>query len=166
MSRGFVREGDQEEDPIIAPRAPLPAGMANYVTRTGMELLLSEEHDFEKEKSRLQADTTAENRLEIRVVDIKLAQLKDRIRTAQVVETSSEHMNEVRFGAQVTYRIGDSPEAHTFRMVGVDEADVKDKKIAFTAPIAQALIGMKVDESRSFSLGGEDRPLKVIKITL
>lgn len=42
MSRGFVKEGDQEETPIIPPRAALPAGATNYVTPTGMELLQAE----------------------------------------------------------------------------------------------------------------------------
>jgi len=36
MSRGFVREDDQEEAPFIAPRAALPAGAVNYVTPRGM----------------------------------------------------------------------------------------------------------------------------------
>ena len=42
MSRGFVKEDDQEEAPLIPPRAPLPDGVANYVTPRGMRLLLEE----------------------------------------------------------------------------------------------------------------------------
>jgi transcription elongation factor GreB len=32
MSRGFVKEDDQEETPIVPPRADLPEGVVNYVT--------------------------------------------------------------------------------------------------------------------------------------
>ena len=32
MSRGFVKEDDQEEIPIVPPRANLPEGVPNYVT--------------------------------------------------------------------------------------------------------------------------------------
>ena len=42
MSRGFVREYDQEEVPLVAPRADLPVGVENFVTQNGMNLLLSE----------------------------------------------------------------------------------------------------------------------------
>ncbi|MEO8732945.1 MAG: transcription elongation factor GreA, partial [Flavobacteriales bacterium] len=35
MSRGFVREDDQEEPIFIPPRATLPAGMENHVTPRG-----------------------------------------------------------------------------------------------------------------------------------
>jgi hypothetical protein len=44
MSRGFVKEDDQEEIPIVPPRADLPEGVANYVTQVGMNELLTEKH--------------------------------------------------------------------------------------------------------------------------
>ncbi len=42
MSRGFVKEDDQEEIPVVPPRAFLPEGLTNYVTRVGMDELLAE----------------------------------------------------------------------------------------------------------------------------
>ena len=42
MSRGFVKEEDQEEIPMVPPRADLPEGVTNYVTRAGMNELLEE----------------------------------------------------------------------------------------------------------------------------
>ena len=41
MSRGFVKEDDQEEVPIVPQRAYLPEGVTNFVTRTGMDQLLA-----------------------------------------------------------------------------------------------------------------------------
>jgi transcription elongation factor GreB len=38
MSRGFVKEDDQEET-IVPPRADLPEGVVNYVTQGGMDEL-------------------------------------------------------------------------------------------------------------------------------
>lgn len=43
MSRGFVKEDDQEEAPIIPPRAALPSGQTNYVTPNGLKELKEEE---------------------------------------------------------------------------------------------------------------------------
>ena len=40
----------------------------------------------------------------------------------------------------------------TFTIVGVDEADVKEARIAFTAPIARALLGKRLGEVADFHL--------------
>ena len=40
MSRGFIKEGDQEEIPMVPPRAYLPEGMPNYVTKEGLDALI------------------------------------------------------------------------------------------------------------------------------
>ncbi|MDZ7633407.1 MAG: hypothetical protein U5L72_02780 [Bacteroidales bacterium] len=42
MSRGFVKEDDQEDVPMVPQRAHLPDGVTNFVTRTGMDLLVAE----------------------------------------------------------------------------------------------------------------------------
>ena len=51
MSRGFVKEDDQEEIPIVPPRADLPEGVANYVTQVGMNELLAEKQMLVNEKT-------------------------------------------------------------------------------------------------------------------
>jgi len=42
MSRGFVKEDDQEEVPMVPQRAYLPPGVSNFATPAGMDQLLSE----------------------------------------------------------------------------------------------------------------------------
>ena len=42
MSRGFVKEDDQEEVPIVPQRAYFPEGIPNFVTLAGMDQLLAE----------------------------------------------------------------------------------------------------------------------------
>jgi len=49
MSRGFVKEDDQEEIPIVPPRADLPEGVTNYVTQVGMNELLTEKQMMDNE---------------------------------------------------------------------------------------------------------------------
>jgi transcription elongation factor GreB len=48
MSRGFVKEDDQEEAPIIPPRAALPNGVTNYVTPNGLQELKTELKHWQK----------------------------------------------------------------------------------------------------------------------
>ena len=57
MSRGFVKEDDQEEIPIVPPRADLPEGVTNYVTQIGMDELLEEKQSLIDEKENLEADS-------------------------------------------------------------------------------------------------------------
>ncbi|WP_373399556.1 hypothetical protein V8V91_07585 [Algoriphagus halophilus] len=50
MSRGFVKEEDQEETPLVPPRVELPNGVTNYVTENGLAELLSEKEALLEEK--------------------------------------------------------------------------------------------------------------------
>jgi transcription elongation factor GreB len=53
MSRGFVKEDDQEEVPRVPQRAYLPEGMTNIVTQVGMNQLLAERQMLINEKDNL-----------------------------------------------------------------------------------------------------------------
>ncbi len=162
MSRGFVKEDDQEEAPVIPPRAPLPHGVINYVTPTGYQALLNEKKALEETQKNLAKDNETERRRASMAIDGKLKLLVDRIRSARILDPSKQPQDEVRFGATVTFKNGRN--TLTFQLVGVDEADVKQHKIAFTAPIARALIGKKVGETAIFKLGKETRHLTVLGI--
>jgi transcription elongation factor GreB len=72
MSRGFVKEGDQEETPIIPPRAALPAGATNYVTPLGMELLQTERKELEEESAKLHTTNEQQRRIELAILNSKL----------------------------------------------------------------------------------------------
>jgi len=48
--------------------------------------------------------------------------------------------------------------------VGVDEASVREGRIAFTAPIARALIGRKVGEEATFAQGAAQVRVAVLAI--
>ena len=44
------------------------------------------------------------------------------------------------------------------------DESVKEKRIAFTAPIVRNLMGKKVGEVADFKLGNESQPLEVVSI--
>lgn len=164
MSRGFVKEGDQEETPIIPPRAALPEGVTNYVTPNGMKLLQAEREQLEHKRATLNTTHEQQRRIELAVLNGKLDLLNERIASARVLDPASQPKDEVRFGATVTYKIASSPTPQTFQIVGVDEADVAKRKIAFVAPIAVALTGQRVGNIVSLNMGGESRKLEVVAI--
>jgi len=163
MSRGFVKEDDQEEAPIIAPRAALPPGETNYVTPNGLQELKDEEEELLEERTNLDKENDTERRRAQAVIDGNLKLLRERISTARLLDPKEQPEDEVRFGAVVEFK--QDNKIQKFQIVGVDEADVKNQKIAFVAPIAKAVTGKKVGDKIDFKLGEETRKLEILKIT-
>lgn len=167
MSRGFVKEDDQEEAPFIPPRAPLPPNTPNYVTYKGLKALEAEKAQLEQERKSVNEANESERRKALAVINGKLAQLEERLQSAQLIKGEDQPQDEVRFGASVSSIVIKGPSKgleRKFTIVGVDESNVKEKRIAFTAPIAKVLMGLKVGESREFSLGGKKQLLKITEI--
>ncbi len=135
MSRGFIKEGDQEEIPMVPPRAYLPKGMPNYVTREGLEALNKEREDLENERV-----ASSGNYIMSNFIDAKIKLLIERINTAVEVDMTKANREIVSFGAWVQYN------GRTVRIVGVDEADFSKGMIAFISPVAKSLVGKKVGD--------------------
>lgn len=164
MSRGFVREDDQEEIPFVAPRADLPEGATNYVTQNGMDELLAERQDFANEKEQLDSTNEKERRIAVNHINAKLQLLNNRILSAKIVDLSQQPRDEVRFGALVSLKIGEAKKTQQYQIVGVDEADIAKGKISFISPIAKLLTDKKVGETAILKLAKEDRVFEVIAI--
>jgi transcription elongation factor GreB len=165
MSRGFVKEGDQEEIPIVPPRAHLPKGVTNYVTKVGMRDLLAEKQQLNSEKSNLDSTNENEKRIALNHINSKLQLLNDRIVDAKIVDLSIQPQDEVRFGASVSFKIGSANAVQTYQIVGVDEADIAKGKISFISPIAKLLINKRVGDKATLSLKNEDRVFEIVNIT-
>ena len=146
MSRGFVKDGDQEEVPMVPQRAFLPDGVPNFVTRNGLEQLLSEKEALIRERENLGISNENEKRIAVNFINAKLQLLNNRITDARVIDTGDQPHDEVTFGATVTIRLGSAGKVQTFQIVGVDEADISKGKISFISPIARALLNHKTGE--------------------
>ena len=135
MSRGFIKEGDQEEIPMVPPRAHLPKGMPNYVTHEGLEALKNEREVLENERVEANGNYIMSN-----FIDAKMKLLIDRINTAVEVDLTKANKETVSFGAYVKYN------GRTVRIVGVDEADFSKGLLSFISPVAKVLVGKKVGD--------------------
>ncbi|XWW45334.1 GreA/GreB family elongation factor [Fibrella sp. USSR17] len=158
MSRAFLKN-ESADDPVMIPaRAPLPPGLSNYVTPRGLALLRAELAELEADHARVQLDETdeTERTRQLALINGKVGALNQRISSAHVIEPASQPPHEIRFGATVTLQ----PKSGTVRhltLVGVDEADVTQGLIAFTAPIARALQGKRVgDTVQVRTMSGEE----------
>lgn len=135
MSRAFTRDGDEHALPVVPERAPLPEGSPNYVTARGLALLREEAAALDERRRMLSGGP----REELGVIDARRERLAARLASAVVVAPPAD-ADVVRFGATVRVRAPDEKE-RTYRIVGVDEADAEQGMLAFTSPIARALVG-------------------------
>ena len=165
MSRGFVKEGDQEEVPLVPQRAYLPEGVPNFVTSNGMEELLAEKEALIQERENLNIANENEKRLAINFINAKLQLLNNRIAEARIVETEEQQKDEVTFGATVTLKNATTGKFQNFQIVGVDEADIARGKVSFISPVARALINKKVGERITLKRDRADIVFEVIEIS-
>jgi len=139
VSKAFTSE-ETDLAEVVAPRAELPAGTINYVTARGLSLLRDERAELASKRARAEADGDV---AAMSVLGARLAQLDERLASAQLVDHAGG--DAVRFGARVTVRNEDGEE-RTVRIVGVDEADPARGDVAFTSPIARALLGHEIGD--------------------
>jgi transcription elongation factor GreA len=79
-------------------------------------------------------------------IEGRVGELEDKIARAEVIDVSKLSGKTVMFGAKVTVVDEDTEEKLTYQLVGQDEADVKQGRLAITAPLARALVGKKVGD--------------------
>ncbi len=79
-------------------------------------------------------------------IEGRVGELEDKISRADVIDVSKLSGKTVKFGATVTLIDEDTEEKQIYQLVGEDEADVKNRRLAITAPLARALIGKTVGE--------------------
>jgi transcription elongation factor GreB len=146
MSRGFVKEDDLELAGTDLPERPV-SDLPNYVTPQGLQQLKQAATTLDAERTQLQArkeEAAAQQRLSI--IDRDLRYIAARLENAILVDTAKQPKETVLFGAKVAVE-DDEGVAHTFYLVGEDEAEISEGKVSWASPLAKALIGHKVGET-------------------
>ena len=164
MSRGFVKEDDQEEILIVLPRADLPEGVTNYVTQIGMNQLLKEQQELIEEREQLNISDENEKRIAVNHINATLQLLNNRIATARIIKLFNQEKDIVLFGATIALKTDQQNKLQQYQIVGVDEADITKSKISFISPIAKLLINKKVGDKAILKLPKANRIFEIMKI--
>lgn len=150
MSVAFRRDGDEEHlEPKFA--VPIPPG-PNWVTPAGLVLISEKIAAFEALLASA-ADEEAGKALKR-----DLTYWRARQATAEVQPAATGEA--VQFGSRVRFRL--NGKERVVEIVGYDEADPAHDRLAFTAPLAQALLGAEVGELLDFN--GRDEVIEVLGI--
>ena len=152
MSVAFRRDGDEEH---LEPKfeIPIPPG-PNRVTARGLQLI---------------GDKVAELAAAIAMGgdETALTALKRDLRYWQTRQITAELMplpdgQTVEFGTTVTFSL--AGKQRTLSIVGDDEADPANGRIAFSAPLARAMMGLEEGEFATFN--GQEDALEVLSIAV
>ncbi len=150
MSVAFRRDSDEEH---LEPKfeLPIPPG-PNYVTPNGLALI--EARVAELEASVAAGDT-----------DEKLKALKRdlrywRQRHSSAIPAPAPAPGVVGIGSTVTFTLRGKQQVMT--ITGHDEAQPAQGKIAFSSPLARALLGLSAGDVADF--GGEEEAIQIIEV--
>ena len=163
MSVAFRRESDEEHKEPRFER-PLPAG-PNLVTARGLALIdeqiatLTAARDAARAGTGTGTGTTTSTGSED-ADHIARALRYWQTRHATAALTAAPEDGSVGFGSVVDIVI--AGKQRTIAIVGDDEADPKADRLAFTAPLARALIGAEVGDVLPFA--GRDAALTVVAV--
>jgi transcription elongation GreA/GreB family factor len=150
MSVAFRRDSDEEHK---EPRfeLPIPPG-PNLVTAAGLR-------QAETRVAALEAAVAAETD-EGRLAEAQreLRYWRTRLATAELAPPPPA--GEAAFGTRITFRLNGA--TRSLAIVGDDEADPAAGKIAFSAPLARALIGAAPGDFADF--GGQTDAIEIVAV--
>ena len=153
MSKAFTKESDTAEDEDIEPVAPVPAGTKNYITPEGYRRLKAEYMQLLDEERPALVQTVhwaasngdrSENadyiygKRRLREIDRRIRFLTQRLDIAEVIDPARTGVEQVFFGATVTYCDSKGVE-RTISIVGQDEVDPPRGRISWISPVARAI---------------------------
>jgi len=103
-------------------------------------------------------------RKKLREIDRRIGWLSKRMKAAQVVDPAAQpERGKVWFGATVTL-VDEEDRERIVTLVGEDETDAGNGRIAWTSPIARAVRGAAVGDVRRVTLPAGERELEVVAI--
>jgi len=97
-------------------------------------------------------------------IEGRVMELEDKISRAEIIDVSKLSGKQVKFGATVTVIDEDTDEKTVYQIVGEDEADIKAKRLAITAPLARALVGKSVGDTVEVTTPGGSKSYEITKV--
>jgi len=161
VSKAFTKDDDAGPPVVVPRRAPLPAGQPNYVTPRGLARLRAELAELRAEQ--VAHGARSEGAPDTALLE-RLAELEDRLATAELVPPPSPAPAEARFGATVSV-VTDAGVEKTYLIVGVDEADAAAGRIAFMAPLARALLGKRAGDVATVRTPHGNEELEILRVS-
>ena len=100
------------------------------------------------------------------MLEMKIAQLKDLLASARIIDEANLNTEEVQIMNTVTIKNTKNGATMTYTIVADSEANLKEKKIASSTPIAKGLLGKKVGETVEIRVPQGLMTFEIVKIEI
>jgi transcription elongation factor GreA len=97
------------------------------------------------------------------MLEARIAQLEERLRSATVIDAAELDTEIVRVGTKVEVQEKGSKKT-TYTIVGSAEAKPAEMKLSNESPVGKALVGRRAGEEVSFTTPKGERRLKILRI--
>ena len=99
------------------------------------------------------------------MLEARIAQLEDKLRSATVIDEKSVEKDIVSIGSRVRVKDQKSGQSVAYQIVGSAEADPAESRLSNESPVGQALLGRKRGDVVTVQVPrGPSRKLKITKI--
>ncbi|WP_394130609.1 transcription elongation factor GreA [Shewanella maritima] len=99
------------------------------------------------------------------ICEARIRDIEGKLSNAQIIDvTKMENTGRVIFGVTVTIVNVDTDDEVTYRIVGDDEADIKQNLISVNSPIARGLIGKNEGDEVSITTPGGMTDYEILKV--
>ncbi len=99
------------------------------------------------------------------LLEMKISQLKDIVANARIIDESTLNENEVQILNTVTIKNTANGMTMEYTIVADSEANLKEKKIGSSTPIAQGLLGHKLGEVVEIKVPAGIVKFEIVKIS-
>jgi transcription elongation factor GreA len=98
-------------------------------------------------------------------IEGRIAELEAKLSTADIIDVAQLAPNgKVVFGATVDLEAEEDGKKVTYTIVGEEEADIREARIAITSPIARALIGKAEGDVVDVAAPGGTRSYEIVAV--
>ncbi len=98
-------------------------------------------------------------------IEGRISEIEAKLASAEIIDVSKlAPGRKVVFGATVEIADEDTGQAVTYQIVGEDEADIREGRIAVTSPIARALVGKSEGDVVDVAAPGGTRSYEIVAV--
>jgi transcription elongation factor GreB len=163
MSKAFTSE-ETPDTPLLARAPPrLAPGEVRYVTPEGHAALRGEVATLRQSREALAALPEAEQGARLADLEARLALLEATLAALTVLGPEATDEGVVGFATWVTVE-DEAGTRSTWRIVGPDEADSRQRLVSVHSPVARALLRKHVGESVEVERPGGRTELTVLEV--
>ena len=97
-------------------------------------------------------------------IEGRIRELESKLSRAEIIDITKLNGTSVKFGCTVTICDESTNEEVTYKIVGIDEADVKKNLLSVGAPLARAMIGKEVGDEIKLDTPSGTKEYEILEV--